>query len=77
MPMHVGDDHDRGGNDTQVRPFDRGTNMQWDGGLIQRLSNSEDYWLKELTVLTSAQTPDTTAEGSVEDWATESILADR
>ena len=27
MPMHVGDNHDRGGNDTQVRFFDRGTNM--------------------------------------------------
>ena len=27
MPMHVGENHDRGGNTTQVRYFDRGTNM--------------------------------------------------
>ena len=79
MPMHVGDNHDRGGNDTQVRFFDRGTNMHslWDGGMLSRMSNEEDYWLKELTVLPSSQTPDTTAEGTVEDWATESLLAAR
>ncbi len=27
MPLHVGDNHDRGGNDTQVQFFDKGTNM--------------------------------------------------
>ena len=38
MPMHVGDNHDEGGNDTQVRFFDRGTNMHslWDSGMIER-----------------------------------------
>ncbi len=36
MPMNVGDNHDRGGNDTQVRSFDRGMNLHslWDGGMI-------------------------------------------
>ena len=79
MPMHVGDNHDRGGNETQVRFFDEGTNMHrlWDGGMIERISTSEDYWLKELTVLPSSQSRDTTAEGTVEDWATESLLAAR
>jgi nuclease S1 len=79
MPMHVGDNHDRGGNDTQVRFFDRGTNMHslWDGGLLTRMSDKEDYWLKELTVLPSAQSPDKTASAGVEDWATESLLAAR
>jgi nuclease S1 len=77
MPMHVGDNHDRGGNDTQVRFFDKGTNMHslWDGGMLARMSNDEDYWLNELTVLPSSQTPDTTSAGTVEDWATESLLA--
>ncbi len=44
MPMHVGDNHDRGGNNTQVRFFDRGTNMHslWGGGLLAHVSNSED-----------------------------------
>jgi nuclease S1 len=79
MPMHVGDNKDRGGNDTQARYFDRGTNMHslWDGRTIERMSRSEDYWIKELSVLPSSQTPDTTAGGTVEDWATESLLAAR
>ena len=79
MPMHVGDNHDRGGNDTQVRFFERGTNMHslWDGGLLARMSNEEDYWLKELTVLPSSQMPQDAAAGTVEDWATESLLAAR
>ncbi len=79
MPMHVGDNHDRGGNDTQVRFFDRGTNMHslWDGGMLARMSDKEDDWLKELTVLPSAQSPDKIAAGAVEDWATESLLAAR
>ena len=79
MPMHVGDNHDRGGNDTQVRYFDRGINMHslWDGGIIARMSKEEEYWLKEFTVLPSSQTPDTATAGTVKDWATESLLAAR
>jgi nuclease S1 len=78
MPMHV-DNHDRGGNDTQVGFFDQGTNMHslWDGGMIQRMSDREDHWLKEIAVLPSAQSPDESAAGTVEDWATESLLAAR
>ena len=62
VPMHVGDNRDWGGNDTQVKFFDRGTNMHslWDGGLLARTSDKEDCWLKELTVLPSAQCPDKT-----------------
>ncbi len=38
QPLHVGDNHDRGGNDTQVRWFTRGSNMHrvWDSGIIDR-----------------------------------------
>ena len=28
MPMHVGENHDKGGNDLQVRWFDRGSNLR-------------------------------------------------
>jgi nuclease S1 len=79
QPCHVGDNSDRGGNDSQVQFIGRGANMHslWDGGMLARMSNEEDYWLNELTVLPSSQTPDTTAEGTVEDWATESLLAAR
>jgi hypothetical protein len=79
MPLHVGDNHDRGGNDTQVTFFDEVTNMHslWDTGMIERFSQSEDEWLKELAVLASPQSQETTSEGAVEDWATESLLAAR
>ena len=79
MPMHVGDNRDRGGNDTQVSFFDEGMNMHrlWDGGMIARVSESEDVWLKDLTVLPSLQSADTATQTSVEDWATESLLAAR
>lgn len=53
MPMHVGHNHDRGGNDTQVRFFDRGMNMHslWDFGMIERFSKTEDFWLDDLGAL--------------------------
>ena len=42
QPCHVGDNGDKGGNRTQVRFFDRGTNMHalWDTGMIERVSKS-------------------------------------
>ena len=48
QPCHVGDNGDKGGNQTQVRFFDRGTNMHalWDSGMIDRVSNTEvSGWL--------------------------------
>ena len=81
MPMHVGDNHDRGGNDTQVRFFDRGTNMHslWDGGMIERISKDEDYWLNDLTV--AADTPEGRQDATARDGRglgdRESLLAAR
>ena len=36
QPLHVGENHDNGGNDLQVRWFDRGSNLHlvWDSGII-------------------------------------------
>jgi hypothetical protein len=45
--------------------------------MIERVSRDEDCWLKELTVLPSSQSPDATMEGTIEDWATESLLPSR
>jgi nuclease S1 len=60
MSRHVGDNHDRGGDDTQVRFFERGMKMHslWDSGMIERVSKDEEFWLKELSVLPSLQSPD-------------------
>ena len=44
MPMHVGDNKDKGGNQTQVRFFDKGTNMHrlWDSDMIERTGHTEE-----------------------------------
>jgi nuclease S1 len=79
MPMHVGDNQDRGGNDSQVRFFDRGTNMHrlWDTDMIERTSKSEDFWLAALAALNMQGNRQEAMKGNVEDWATESLLAAR
>ena len=53
MPLHVGDNADKGGNRTQVRFFDKGTNMHrlWDSDMIERVSGSEEFWLDDLAKL--------------------------
>ena len=50
QPCHVGDNHDKGGNQTQVRFYTRGSNMHrvWDTDMIERAGDSEDFWLADL-----------------------------
>ena len=75
MPLHVGDNADKGGNRTQVRFFDKGTNMHrlWDSDLIERVSGSEEFWLDDLAKLDTQEQREAAAKGTVEDWATESL----
>jgi nuclease S1 len=79
MPMHVGDNNDKGGNRTQVRFFDRGTNMHslWDSGMIEHVCDTEDFWLKDLAALDTPEARAAAMKGTIEDWATESLLAAR
>ena len=79
MPIHVGDNHDKGGNRTQVRFYDRGTNMHalWDSQIIERVSKSEDFWLTDLAALDTPENRTEWMKGTVEDWATESLMAAR
>jgi hypothetical protein len=79
MPLHVGDNNDKGGNQTQVRFFDQGTNMHrlWDSQIIERVSDQEDFWLTDLAALDTAGNRASWIRGTVEDWATESLLAAR
>jgi hypothetical protein len=53
QPLHVGDNHDRGGNRLQVRFFRRATNLHhvWDSLLIEHWSHDEDRWLAELVAI--------------------------
>lgn len=79
QPFHLGNNSDRNGNDTQVRYFDRGTNMHrlWDSTIIDRVSTSEAVWLKDVAAQDSPQALQDARTGGVEDWATESLLAAR
>jgi nuclease S1 len=76
MPLHVGDNHDKGGNQTQVQFFDDGTNMHrlWDSGMILRVGDTEDFWVADLTELDTLNKRNEAMKGTVEDWATESLL---
>jgi hypothetical protein len=79
MPLHVGDNHDRGGNDTQVRFFDQGTNMHrlWDGDMLGHACEDEDCWMDELVAMDTPEARARAMSGAVEDWATESLRAAR
>jgi hypothetical protein len=79
MPLHVGENLDKGGNNLQVRWFDRGSNLHrvWDSGIIDRAGRGEDGWLADLIATDTDEVRGKAQTGSVEDWATESLLAAR
>jgi hypothetical protein len=75
QPLHVGDNHDRGGNDTQIQFFNEGTNLHrlWDSDLIHRIGGNDRAWADRVE---REITPEAIAEwsrGSVDDWADESL----
>lgn len=71
QPMHLGHASDRGGNQVQVRYFDRGTNLHsvWDGSLVNG-AHSWTYteWADQLDRLTAEQEQAQT-RGNLDDWA--------
>src|SRR5262245_22036253 len=79
MPLHVGENHDKGGNTLQVRWFDRGSNLHrvWDSGIIERAGRGEDGWLADLIAMDTSEARTSAMSGTVEDWATESLLVAR
>jgi hypothetical protein len=79
MPLHVGENHDKGGNDLQVRWYDRGSNLHrvWDSGIIDQSGRGEDGLLIDLMSMDTDAGRREALSGTVEDWATESLLAAR
>ena len=79
MPLHVGDNDDKGGNRTQVRFFDQGTNMHslWDSGMIEHVSADRRCLAGRPGRARHAGLDARPREGTIEDWATESLLAAR
>jgi hypothetical protein len=76
QPLHVGDNHDHGGNLTQVQFLGAGTNLHrlWDSGLINEINRNEHAWVEQIAPLLTPQNVRSWSQGSVEDWATESLL---
>ena len=79
QPLHVGHRDDRGGNDLQVQFFGEGSNLHrvWDSGLIERQYQDEAALVADLEKIAVAGTTARWESGSVEDWATESLLVAR
>jgi nuclease S1 len=75
MPLHVGDNHDRGGNDTQIQFFDQGSNMHrlWDGDMLYHVDRDEDRWMAEMIKMDTPEARKRAMAGTVEEWATESL----
>jgi hypothetical protein len=76
QPLHVGDNHDRGGNLTQVQFLGRGTNLHrlWDTDLIDAIDRNEGAWVERIIPLITPKSVEDWSQGGVEDWATESLL---
>jgi hypothetical protein len=79
QPMHVGDNRDQGGNLTQIQFLDEGTNLHrlWDSGLIHRIGGNDRAWTDRVERRITADSVKAWSKGTVEDWATESLLAAR
>jgi hypothetical protein len=45
--------------------------------MIERVGKTEDFWLTDLAPLYTPEARDAAMKGTVEDWATESLLAAR
>jgi nuclease S1 len=75
QPLHVGDNGDRGGNQVQVRFFNKGSNLHkvWDTDMIEHTSHDEDEWLNMVKELDTTQNQQKYKSGEPEDWATESL----
>jgi hypothetical protein len=75
QPLHVGDRHDRGGNQTQVQYLGEATNLHrvWDSLLIDGASRDERAWVAAIEPLLTPANLSAWSKGGVESWADESL----
>lgn len=75
QPLHVGDNHDRGGNQTQIQFRGNGTNLHrlWDTDIVNAVSRDERFWVDRIERLLSSENIRMWSRGTVEDWANESL----
>jgi hypothetical protein len=76
QPLHIGDNHDKGGNLTQIQFLGRPSNLHrlWDSGMINDVDRNENAWVERIGPLLTPENVQSWSQGSVEDWATESLL---
>ena len=79
QPLHVGENDDKGGNDLQVRFFRRGTNFHHLSDALMRMygSRDEERRLDDLVAMDKPIDRAVAMDGTVEDWATESLMVAR
>lgn len=75
QPLHVGDNHDKGGNLTQVRFLGEGVNLHrlWDSTLIDDFSRDERAWIETIEPLLTPENVAAWSKSGVETWADESL----
>lgn len=75
QPVHVGDNHDRGGNDLQLQYFGKGTNLHriWDFEMLERGEPKLSALYEQISVLATPEASMRWSDGSVVDWANESF----
>ncbi len=73
QPLHVGDNHDRGGNDRAVTLLGHPTNLHkvWDGEMIDSLGLSQESYFRYLRKRMASLDTKSMERGSVVDWAME------
>jgi hypothetical protein len=73
QPLHVGDDHDRGGNDRAVTLLGHPTNLHkvWDGEMIDSLGLTQESYFRYLRKRMASLDIKAIERGSVADWAME------
>jgi hypothetical protein len=49
----------------------------WDSGIIDHVGKTEDAWLAEFIAMDMTENRTAATKGTVEDWATQSLLAAR
>ncbi|MEO8637134.1 MAG: S1/P1 nuclease [Gemmatimonadales bacterium] len=73
QPLHVSNNGDHGGNDTQVQFFGRGSNLHqvWDGQLIEQAGMDEARYLAHLMPQLATLDLAEFEQGTVVEWAME------
>jgi hypothetical protein len=73
QPLHVGDDHDRGGNDREVTLLGHATNLHklWDGEMIDSLGLTQESYFSYLRKRMASIDTKAMERGTVADWAME------